>query len=311
MENAAEALKMAAAVLIFVLALSICIASFSQARVASQTLLERTDKDYYTSFMTSDSTERIVGLETIIPTIYKAYYENYKVVFRDSKNSDDAQNHLPDGLYKQNDGNGNMQPVYEIDLEGQNMGTRIELFIAAILYGKSYFDSNKYDGKSYYSETEGEMTKVRASYVCENALYEYSMQLGLPQYIKVGHGEATSGGKFKKAIVADIFEALMGAIYLDLGYATARRVILDIIVPYIKNPSVSFFEDYKSALQEAVQTSQKSLYYELIEESGPPHDKQFTMQVKIDDIIYGVGKGSSKKEAEQVAAKNALEKLAS
>ena len=162
-----------------------------------------------------------------------------------------------------------------------------------------------------YSETEGEMTKVRASYVCENALYEYSMQLGLPQYIKVGHGEATSGGKFKKAIVADIFEALMGAIYLDLGYATARRVILDIIVPYIKNPSVSFFEDYKSALQEAVQISQKSLYYELIEESGPPHDKQFTMQVKIDDIIYGVGKGSSKKEAEQVAAKNALEKLAS
>ena len=156
MENAAEALKMAAAVLIFVLALSICIASFSQARVASQTLLERTDKDYYTSFMTSDSTERIVGLETIIPTIYKAYYENYKVVFRDSENSDDAQNHLPNGLYKQNNGNGNMEPVYEIDLEGQTMGTRIELFIAAILYGKSYFNTHKYDGKSYYSETEGE-----------------------------------------------------------------------------------------------------------------------------------------------------------
>jgi len=160
------------------------------------------------------------------------------------------------------------------------------------------------------SETEGEMTKVRASYVCENALYEYSMKLGLNNYIKVGHGEENNGGKFKKAIVADIFEALMGAIYLDLGYATARKTILDIIVPYIKDPAISFFEDYKSALQEAVQTGQKSLYYELISEEGPAHNKKFTMNVKIDNIIYGTGSGSSKKEAEQIAAKNALEKLA-
>ena len=128
-----------------------------------------------------------------------------------------------------------------------------------------------------YKETEGEMTKVRASYVCENALYEYSMDLGLSNYIKVGHGEEANGGKFKKAIVADIFEALMGAIYLDLGYATVRRVILTIIIPYIKNPNIVFFSDYKSALQEAVQTSKKSLYYELISEEGPAHDKKFTM----------------------------------
>ena len=161
-----------------------------------------------------------------------------------------------------------------------------------------------------HNETEGEMTKVRASYVCENALYEYSMALGLNKYIKVGHGEEATGGKFKKAIVADIFEALMGAIYLDLGYATVRRVILTIIVPYITNPNVIFFSDYKSALQEAVQTSKQSLYYELIEETGPAHDKTFTMQVLVDGIVYGTGKGSSKKEAEQLAAKNALEKLA-
>lgn len=160
-------------------------------------------------------------------------------------------------------------------------------------------------------ENEGEMTKVRASYVCENALYEYSLELGLQKYIKVGHGEAMAGGKYKKAIVADIFEALVGAIYVDLGYATVRRVVLNIIVPYIKNPDITFFEDYKSALQEAVQTDQKSLYYELVAEEGPPHDKTFTMEVKIDGIIYGRGKGSSKKEAEQVAAKSALEKLAS
>lgn len=160
------------------------------------------------------------------------------------------------------------------------------------------------------SETEGEMTKVRASYVCENALYEYSMNLGLNQYIRVGHGEEKEGGKYKKAIVADIFEALIGAIYLDLGYATARKVVLNIIVPYIEDPKISFFSDYKSALQEYVQTEEKSLNYQLINEEGPAHDKTFTVEVVIDGIVYGKGIGGSKKEAEQEAAKEALEKLA-
>lgn len=159
-------------------------------------------------------------------------------------------------------------------------------------------------------ENEGEMTKVRASYVCENALYEYSTSLGLHRYLKVGHGEEHAGGKYKKAIVADIFEALVGAIYVDLGYATVRRVVLNIIVPYIRDPKVTFFQDYKSALQEAVQTDKRSLYYDLVKEEGPSHQKTFTMEVKIDGIVYGRGVGSSKKEAEQEAAKNALEKLA-
>ncbi len=160
------------------------------------------------------------------------------------------------------------------------------------------------------SETEGEMTKVRASYVCENALYEYSMSLGLNQYIKVGHGEEKEGGKYKKAIVADIFEAFVGAIYIDLGYATARKIVLNIIVPYIEDPNITFFSDYKSALQEYVQTEQRSLFYDLVEESGPAHDRTFKVDVKIDDIVYGKGVGNSKKEAEQEAAKEALEKLA-
>lgn len=163
---------------------------------------------------------------------------------------------------------------------------------------------------SNHNENEGEMTKVRASYVCENALYEYSMKLGLSKFIKVGHGEEREGGKYKKAILSDIFEALMGAIYLDLGYATARRTVLGIIVPYIENPDVVFFSDYKSALQEFVQTEQKSLEYRLIKEIGPAHDKKFTIEVVIDDIIYGVGIGGSKKEAEQNAANEALKKLA-
>lgn len=159
-----------------------------------------------------------------------------------------------------------------------------------------------------FKETEGEMTKVRASYVCENALYQYSTALGLTKYIKVGHGEMKASGTYKKAIVADIFEALIGAIYIDLGYATARRVSLNIITPYI-NDNVTFFSDYKSALQEAVQTNKQSIEYVLIKESGPAHNKTFTFEVRIDNISYGVGTAKSKKEAEQIAAKDALDKL--
>lgn len=158
--------------------------------------------------------------------------------------------------------------------------------------------------------SEGDMTKLRASYVCENALYEYSKDLNLSDYIKVGHGEELAGGRFKKVILADIFEALMGAIYLDLGYDKVKEVINGIIIPYIENPEVKFFNDYKSALQEFVQTKQKSLSYEIIKEEGPSHNKTFTTVVKIDDIIYGNGVASSKKEAEQEAAKDALQKLA-
>lgn len=160
---------------------------------------------------------------------------------------------------------------------------------------------------SNHKENEGEMTKVRASYVCENANYCYADSLNLQKYILVGHGEGKEG--FKKAIVADIFEALIGAIYKDLGYATARRVILNVIVPFIKDPNTTFFSDYKSTLQEYVQTEQKSLEYHLIKEEGPAHDKRFTIEVAIDGIVYGMGVGTSKKEAEQEAARMALHKM--
>ena len=157
---------------------------------------------------------------------------------------------------------------------------------------------------------EGDMTKLRASYVCENALYEYAKDLDISSYIRVGHGEESSGGRFKKVIMADIFESLIGAIYVDLGFSTVRRVVLDIIVPYIEDNNVSFFSDYKSALQEAVQTEKRSLKYILIDETGPSHNKEFTVEVRIDDITYGRGTSHSKKEAEQEAARDALSKLA-
>ena len=156
---------------------------------------------------------------------------------------------------------------------------------------------------------EGMMTKVRASYVCENALYEYSNELNLSKYLKLGKGELKSGGLHKKAILADIFEALMGAIYLDLGYEKAKEIALNIIVPYIENESILLFSDYKSKLQEVVQDVQKDLKYNLVSEEGPAHNREFKVNVSIDEIVYGEGVGSSKKEAEQEAAKNALKKF--
>ena len=155
---------------------------------------------------------------------------------------------------------------------------------------------------------EGKMTKVRSNYVCENANFEYSKRLGLNEYLRLGHGEKESGGKNRKAIVADIFESFLGAMYLDLGFDQVKKFIYKHIIPLIEDKTIDFFDDYKSVLQELVQTDKKSLEYVIINEEGPAHDKTFTVEVRIDDIVYGKGIAHSKKEAEQIAARDALEK---
>jgi len=155
---------------------------------------------------------------------------------------------------------------------------------------------------------EGKMTKYRSHYVCENANFEYSSRLGLNEYLRLGHGEEERGGKYRKAIVADIFESFIGAMYLDLGYDEVKKFIYKHIIPLIEDKSVDFFDDYKSVLQELVQTDKKSLEYVVIDEQGPAHDKTFTVEVKIDNIVYGIGSAHSKKEAEQIAAHDALKK---
>ena len=157
-------------------------------------------------------------------------------------------------------------------------------------------------------EEEGKLTKLRSNYVCENANYEYSIRLGLNEYLQLGHGESDRGGKYKKTIVADIYESFIGAIYLDLGFEFVKKFIYKNIIPIIENENIDFFDDYKSVLQELVQTDRKSLEYVLIKEEGPAHDKTFTVEVRINDIVYGIGVAHSKKEAEQIAAHDALKK---
>ena len=154
---------------------------------------------------------------------------------------------------------------------------------------------------------EGKMTKLRSHYVCENALYEYSLLLGLNDYIRFGKGQM-SDGKFCKAIVADVFESFIAAIYLDIGLDEVKKFIYKHVIPVIEKNELDFFNDYKSILQEFVQTDKRSLHYEIINETGPAHNKEFTVSVKIDDIVYGTGTAGSKKEAEQLAAKDALKK---
>ena len=156
---------------------------------------------------------------------------------------------------------------------------------------------------------EGDMTKIRASYVCEDACFKYASDLNFSNYIKVGHGEEKDGGRFKKVILADIFEAFIGALYIDQGFQKTKEIVLSIIVPYIENPEISFFSDYKSILQEYTQTDRRSLKYVLVNEEGPAHDKTFTTVVMIDDIKYGTGIGGSKKESEQEAARDALNRM--
>ena len=159
-----------------------------------------------------------------------------------------------------------------------------------------------------YDLKEGEMTKMRAHYVCEAALYEYAIKLNLNDYILLGHGEKINGGKYRKAIVADVFEAILGAIYLDLGFEAVKKYFYNKVLPILENSDFDFITDYKSKLQEYVQTDRRSLDYVVIDEFGPAHNKTFTIEVKIDNIVYGKGKAHSKKEAEQLAAKDALTK---
>ena len=181
MENAADALKIAAAVLIFVVALSISINAFGEARIVSRTILDYKDREYnYTYVEESNSTERIVSLENIVPSIYKAYKENYKIVFRDSRNSDGATNLLGnDGIYRRRNEIGDYVGVYNIDLQNEVLGSNSqkEQFIMSILYGNKYEDFSEVkqdfvDNLGIYLNEIGIYDKIRSSSYARNGLKE-------------------------------------------------------------------------------------------------------------------------------------------
>lgn len=155
---------------------------------------------------------------------------------------------------------------------------------------------------------EGDLTRMRAALVCEESLAQVAVGWGLGEYLKLGKGEDQNGGRQRASILADTVEAILAALYLDGGIAQARRTIRAFILS--KEEQAGEGRDYKTALQEFVQrTPGHTLRYQLLEETGPDHLKEFCMEVTLDGKQVGTGKGHSKKEAEQQAAKVALEAL--
>ncbi|MGE0003217.1 MAG: ribonuclease III, partial [Candidatus Izemoplasmatales bacterium] len=163
----------------------------------------------------------------------------------------------------------------------------------------------------HLEEAEGVLTKKRAQEVCEASLHQYAESFDLGQYLLLGKGEEKNGGRHKPAVIADAFEAFLGAIFLDKGLQEVYKVLDKIVFPVIKRNLNQEDNDYKSKLQELVQSDKRTLNYTIISESGPAHDREFVSRVTMDDtIIMGEGMGKTKKEAEQNAARATLEKLA-
>ncbi len=155
---------------------------------------------------------------------------------------------------------------------------------------------------------EGKLTKLRASLVCEKSLYTYAKQIRLGEFIRLSKGERNSGGADRPSILSDAFEAVIAAIYLDGGIEQARKFILRFVIPDIKSAKPVKFKDYKTVLQEIIQKNpEERISYVLVKESGPDHDKHFVVEVHLNSNVIGKGGGRSKKEAEQEAARVALE----
>lgn len=170
------------------------------------------------------------------------------------------------------------------------------------------FVTAEYLFTEFKNRPEGEMTKLRAAVVCEKSLFKFAEQIDLGKYILLGRGEDSTGGRNRPSVVSDAFEAIIAAIYIDGGMEAVRPYILRFIKDAVKRETS--FKDNKSLLQEEIQKVKgNSLAYEEVGEEGPDHDKTFVFRVKLNGEIIGEGKGKSKKEAEQNAAGNALNKL--
>lgn len=155
---------------------------------------------------------------------------------------------------------------------------------------------------------EGELTKIRASLVCEKSLFEFAKQIHLGEYILLGKGEENTGGRERPSILSDAFEAVIAAIYLDGGMESAEEYILRFIPDDVDSKKSAAFNDYKTLLQEIIQKNpDEKVEYNLVGQFGPDHNKAFKVQVLLNSNVIGTGRGRSKKDAEQMAAKEALE----
>ncbi|MDD3796996.1 MAG: ribonuclease III [Lachnospiraceae bacterium] len=189
--------------------------------------------------------------------------------------------------------------------EGLKDNERLEFLGDAVLE----VTSSEFLFREYPNMPEGDLTKLRASIVCEPTLALCAREFGLPEYLLLGKGEEHTGGRGRNSIVSDALEALIGAIYLDGGFASAKEFIIQFIMTDIEHKKL--FYDSKTILQEIVQRDFKDeeVVYELMKEEGPDHAKKFVVEVKLGSVTAGTGVGSTKKAAEQEAAYRAIIEL--
>ncbi len=188
---------------------------------------------------------------------------------------------------------------------GINSNEKLEFLGDSILE----FVSSEYMYKNYPKLNEGELTKARATVVCENSLYEVAKKHEISKYIRVGHSEVAHGGNFKPTILADSVEAIIAAIFFDSGLEEATKFIINNLKDTMEDATKSVgVKDYKTVLQEKLQENgDVSIEYRIIKEEGPDHDKTFTAEVLLNKNVLAQGEGKSKKLAEMQAAKKALE----
>ncbi len=167
---------------------------------------------------------------------------------------------------------------------------------------------SRYLYEKYPDRPEGDMSKLRSTFVREESLAGFSRTCGFDRYIKLGKGEEKSGGRKRDTILGDVFEAFLGALLLDSGIEAVERFIYQVMIPQLEQGKFEKVVDYKTKLQEFLQINGEiDIDYQVIAESGPAHDKRFEVVVKVAGKIKGKGHGRSKKLAEQAAAKNAVE----
>lgn len=169
---------------------------------------------------------------------------------------------------------------------------------------------SKYLFEKYPNMTEGELTKLRAAIVCEPSLVIFANELNFGKFVLLGKGEELTGGRERPALLADVFESFIGALYLDQGLERVIEFLEKVVYPKVDVGAFSHVMDFKSQLQEIIQQSNiGNLHYEIVDEKGPAHNRTFVSRVLLNEDELGIGRGKSKKEAEQRAAQNAIAKL--
>lgn len=158
-----------------------------------------------------------------------------------------------------------------------------------------------------FETPEGELTKLRASLVCEEALFDFAKEINLGEFIKLGKGEQNNGGNKRPSILSDAFEAVLAAMYLDGGTEPVKKLVLKFVKADLRDTNKISFKDYKTELQEVIQKNpEEKIEYVLVDEQGPDHDKLFTVSIELNSLSIAKGTGKSKKAAEQAAAHEAL-----